>query len=429
MYNAVMKLKRILTVFFCLLFVLTGMIPAGAVEYPEIDSTCIFLQDINTGQILWQENSDVRIYPASLTKMMSEIIAIEALDPEDTVTITPDMLAGLAEANATVAGFQAGDTPTVLDLLYGTALPSGADCVNALAAAVDGSVEAFVEHMNRKAAELGMTHTHFVNPTGLHDDNHYSTCEDLALLFAYCLQNDLYVQILQSERYISSPVASAPAGVMMRSTSLSFVHDGIFDIPGYLGGKTGFTYPAGRCLAALDEMNGMRLICILCHGPENQGALRDAGTVFRWLQDAYRNYALVEPGMAAGDVAVQDCPDMESYTLYTEGTMHMDLPAETAVRYVSDLPDVLAAPVTAGTAAGTLHVLADDREVYSETLYVRDDLRFSRHMYLVRNIKAFWQAHGTAVKICAGGLFLLYILLKSRKQHRRKRRRSRKSRH
>ena len=99
------------------------------------------------------------------------------------------------------------------------------------------------------------------------------------------------------------------------------------------------------------------------------------------------------------------------------------------MRYVSDLPDVLAAPVTAGTAAGTLHVLADDREVYSETLYVRDDLRFSRRMYLVRNIKAFWQAHGTAVKICAGGLILLYILLKSRKQHRRKRRRSRKSRH
>ncbi|MBR2596847.1 MAG: D-alanyl-D-alanine carboxypeptidase [Solobacterium sp.] len=427
MYNASMKCKNILSVFFCLLVFLTGLLPVQAVEYPEIDSTCIFLQDLNTGQILWQENADVRIYPASLTKMMSEIIAIEALDPDDTVTITPAMLAGLAETNASTAGFQAGDEPTVLDLLYGTALPSGADCVNALAMAVDGSVEAFVDHMNRKAAELGMTHTHFVNPTGLHDDNHYSTGEDLALLFTYCLQNELFEEILQTESYTSSPVASAPAGLYMRSTSLSFVHDGIFNIPGFLGGKTGFTYPAGRCLAALDEMNGMRLICILCHGPEDQGALRDAGTLFRWLQDAYTNYSLVSPGMAAGEVAVQDCPDLDSYTLYTSGSAQLDLPSGTEIRYVSDLPELLAAPVEAGTAAGTLHVLADGQEVYTETLYINENLRFSRRMWLARNITAFWHAHKTLIMICAGVLLALCLELQNRRRHRKKRRRKRKS--
>ena len=131
--------------------------------------------------------------------------------------------------------------------------------------------------------------------------------------------------------------------------------------------------------------------------------------------------------MTAGEVAVQDCPDLDSYTLYTSGSAQLDLPSGTEIRYVSDLPELLAAPVEAGTAAGTLHVLADGQEVYTETLYINENLRFSRRMWLARNITAFWHAHKTLIMICAGVLLALCLELQNRRRHRKKRRRKRKS--
>ena len=153
-------------------------------DVPSAQSEYVYLMDADSGQVLVNKNGDEKMFPASLTKIMTEILAIENLpDLDAQVTITSQMLSGLAEANASVAGFSAGDQPTVRDLLYGCALPSGADAVNALCYTVAGSVSDFVAMMNAKAAELCMNATHFVNATGLHDENHYSSARDIAILF------------------------------------------------------------------------------------------------------------------------------------------------------------------------------------------------------------------------------------------------------
>jgi hypothetical protein len=139
------------------------------------------LVDADSGEAVAEKEADVSIYPASMTKVMTALLALEANpDLEQPVTLPEDIFPELRAEGASMAGFQPGETATVRDLLYGALLPSGAECCEALAREVSGSEEAFVELMNQKAAELGMRSTHFCNPTGLHDPEHVSTVRDMA---------------------------------------------------------------------------------------------------------------------------------------------------------------------------------------------------------------------------------------------------------
>ena len=164
-------------------------------------------------QTILSFQSSEEIYPASLTKIMTAIIAIEALDDfDETVTVSPALLKSLAEKNASVAGFLPGEQVCVRDLLYGTLLPSGADAAVTLACRVSGSEEAFVKLMNEKARSLGMTHTHFTNATGLHNDSHVTTLDDLALLLEYALDNGVFYRIFTAHQYRASLRPCIPRG-------------------------------------------------------------------------------------------------------------------------------------------------------------------------------------------------------------------------
>ena len=152
--------------------------PAGHAGW--LNSPHAILLQADSGEVLAEKDADSTIYPASMTKMMTALLAIEANPDLDTpVTLPEEIFPALQAQNASLAGFQPGETATVRDLLYGAMLPSGAECCEALAREVSGSEEAFAARMNQKAAELGMTATHFCNPTGLHDPEHVSTVRDM----------------------------------------------------------------------------------------------------------------------------------------------------------------------------------------------------------------------------------------------------------
>lgn len=158
-----------------------------------LNSPHAILLRADSGEVLAEKDADSTIYPASMTKMMTALLAIEANPDLDTpVTLPEEIFPALQAQNASLAGFQAGETATVRDLLYGAMLPSGAECCEALAREVSGSEEAFAARMNQKAAELGMTGTHFCNPTGLHDPEHVSTVRDMARLTEAALQNETF---------------------------------------------------------------------------------------------------------------------------------------------------------------------------------------------------------------------------------------------
>ena len=164
------------------------------------------LMDADSGEVLAEKNADASIYPASMTKVMTALLVLEANPDLDTpVTLPEDIFPALQTEKASMAGFLPDETATVRDLLYGALLPSGAECCEALAREVSGSEEAFVASMNQKAAALGMASTHFCNPAGLHDPEHVSTVRDMARLLRAAMQNEMFRTIFATARYTVRP--------------------------------------------------------------------------------------------------------------------------------------------------------------------------------------------------------------------------------
>ncbi|MFJ8101137.1 D-alanyl-D-alanine carboxypeptidase family protein [Lysinibacillus sp. NPDC096212] len=225
------------------------------IELPSLHSKNALLLN-EKGDVLFEKNADDIIYPASLTKIMTAIVAIEmSTDLQKQTIVTPQTISKFTAQNASMAGFKAGDFVTIEDLLYGTLLASGADATGTLADAMAGSEEAFVTLMNNKAHELGMNDTHFVNASGLHDPAHVSSVRDISKLFRYAIKNPTFYQILTSKSYMTH----VPNELTITSSLLAKIPGGEGTI---LGGKTGYTPEAGLCLASIIEKDGKQYIFV-----------------------------------------------------------------------------------------------------------------------------------------------------------------------
>lgn len=236
--------------------------PSPELKFSEFElySNNVLLTDIK-GNILYEKNSDERFYPASLTKIMTVIVALENLDDLDySVQIPGYIYEYIAAEDASTAGFEAYDTVTVEDLLYGAILSSGAECCLTLADMISGTEYDFAALMNDKAEELGMDNTNFTNCTGLHNYDHYSTAEDISVLLRYALQNSEFRRIFTRDSYYTETQYN-PYGIVLNSTMFSFVEDGYYPFE-LLGGKTGYTQEAGLCLASAAEINEKEYILV-----------------------------------------------------------------------------------------------------------------------------------------------------------------------
>lgn len=237
---------------------------------------------VSDGAILLDKNAGQRIYPASMTKIMTELLTIEeAPDLDEKVTIQKSLIDELNSQDASMAGFLPNEQVTDRDLLYGVILPSGAECCISLADRLEGTEQNFARSMNMKAAELGMKDTHFTNTTGLHDPNHYTTVKDLAVLLDYALQNKMFRQVFTTLSYTTSPTNEHANGVFFRSTMSRCLRSTKVGNATILGGKVGFTNEAGLCLASLAEYNGQEYILVTA-GVKNvyRGEIQDALTVY-----------------------------------------------------------------------------------------------------------------------------------------------------
>ena len=210
----------------------------------------------NGGRILAEHDADAEIYPASMTKMMtlltfSQLVEPEALDA--TILMDAEVLRAQEEQMAYVAGFKAGEACRIRDLVYAMMLPSGADAAVMLATYAAGSEEAFIAEMNNLAAKMGLEHSHFVNVTGLHDDSHVSSLNDLSRILMMAIRNPFCAEAMSTLQYTTAATAEHPEGIDLVSTTLSrMVGNELEFLPDPLhviGGKTGFTNPAGQCLA------------------------------------------------------------------------------------------------------------------------------------------------------------------------------------
>ena len=207
------------------------------------------LFNVTDRSVVYSKNTFERLYPASTTKVMTAIIALEEGNLSDQVTVTEDAV--ITEAGASLCGIKPGDVITMQDLLYGLMMPSGNDAANAIAVHMYGSIDAFADRMNVRARELGATGTHFMNPSGLTDENHYTTAYDLYLMFNEAMKLPLFREIIAEDSYTANYQNGAGEAVSKTWTVGNWYQKGERETPAgvsVLGGKTGTTQAAGYCL-------------------------------------------------------------------------------------------------------------------------------------------------------------------------------------
>ncbi len=240
-----------------------------------LTSQATLLADLDDDVILAGSNMDLRIYPASLTKVMTLLVACEnAKSYDDTYTFKAEDLAPLEGEDASMAGFKPGEKVSVTDLLYAAVLPSGADACVGLENVIAGSKEKFLELMNKRVQELGLKNTHFTNTTGLHDEKHYTTLGDLAVIMKVANHNVTCKKVLNTMKYTTGQTQQNPTGIELQSTVLGRISGFFIDKNGngsnddsisITGGKTGYTNEAGFAMAtfAKDTANGHTYCCII----------------------------------------------------------------------------------------------------------------------------------------------------------------------
>lgn len=227
-----------------------------------LNSQYVYLIHVPTGGILLDRGSTDEIFPASMTKVMTALVVMDLLESRDEpILIGEDMFPLIEEEELAVAGFAADDIVSAEDLLYGLLLRSGAECAIALAEHFSGSESAFASLMNAKAAELGMTDTHFTNTIGYHSDSHYTTLRDMSVMFRHAMTKPWYYLISSARSHTSKPTASQPNGVTIQNTLFRYAES--FDPSVHiLAGKTGTTNNAGRCLVSEAIVNGQTFLCV-----------------------------------------------------------------------------------------------------------------------------------------------------------------------
>lgn len=229
-------------------------------EGPLTTAKAAVLMEAETGVVLYGKNMHAQLYPASTTKMMTALVAIENCALSERMTMSPNAV-NLVPPDGSRVGLQAGDTITMEEALYAIMVGSANEVSNGIAEHVGGSIEGFAQMMNERAATLSLTNTHFKNPNGLHEDDHYTSAYDLAVIAKAYFEHVTLAQIGGTGRYHLHSETTQAKDFYINNRHR--IVNGEMDLEGIIGGKTGFTDQAGDCLVTCAEREGMRLICVV----------------------------------------------------------------------------------------------------------------------------------------------------------------------
>ena len=339
--RVVLILKRLPVVFLLAFFMLSGSSAFAGENGPA----AMILYEPRTGTVLEAIRPDEPMLIASTTKIMTALVVLERCTLHETVTATQ----AHTQIEGSSASLVAGETYTVEELLYGLMLASGNDAACALAEHTAGSVECFAALMNEKAAEIGLENTHFVNPHGLNDPEHFSTARDLALLTAAAMENDVFRLIFGTRSFSAHGVDYLNHNKLLDSCE------------GCLGGKTGYTKAAGRTLVSCCERDGMLLICVTLNDPDDwedhRSSYDRAFSAFSFIP--FRSERFRRIPVVAGTAMAVSPHCGASGVLVHRGT---------SVETIVDTPRYVFAPVSAGEFLGTVTVMENGRTLCTAEL-------------------------------------------------------------
>lgn len=348
-------MKKLLILFMSALLGLsafTAVRPAFAAGVVDAE----IVLEVGSKRVLFEKDADAKMYPASTTKVLTAICAIENADLNEIVEITKPCVG----VEGSSIYLEEGEKLSVRELLYGLMLRSGNDAATALALHVSGSIEKFAELMNETAAKAGAEHSNFVNPHGLPNDDHYVTARDLALITAYSLQNEDFKQIVSTKKIEISNGDKPYKRLLINKNKL------LFNCEGATGVKTGYTKKAGRCLVSSCERNGMELVSVVLNcGPMFERAKAHFDKYF----SLYKLYKVWESDFIADFVPVEGTE--KECALRTENDVYLPLTEEEhkSLEIIFDIPEFLPNGVKKGQEAGKLDFYARNKLIFSEKIY------------------------------------------------------------
>ena len=430
--------------FLALVFLLGALTPAALAEGEfTVSASSAILMDADTGEILYELAPDERRYPASITKVMTGLLTVEAIESGkltkgDMLSLQPDLYTGIGEGGST-QGLQAGEVMSVWDLLNCALIPSANEACNALATAVSGDIPTFVEQMNKRAAQLGMANTHFVNTHGYHDDDHYTTARDIAVMCQEAMSHPMFREIVSSVSY-TVPATNLHGERVLHDTNALISNA---KVQGYLyqyaiGIKTGSTPEAGMCLASAAQKDHRTMIGVILGGknwmksgeviPDNYFS-ESRRLLEHGFNDFTRKTVLdsIEP---IETIPVSLCAQQDYVTVQPaqsiEATLPNDLDPSLFERKVT-VPEALQAPIQKGQVLGSLTVSYGGKDYGTVDLVASTSLERSQFLYVLERIR--WVFSHLWVRLLLLAVVILILVFALRRMiygpSRRRRRRDR----
>lgn len=421
-----MKIRRFFSIFLLVLVLLAQLtVPAAAAMAPdwEVQAKAALLVDRNTGAVVYGMNEHDELYPASLTKIMTCLLTLEAIDEgrlrlSQEITATPTALEGLADDGST-ADIEAGEILTVEELLYCMMVVSANEACTILAEKISGSVGSFVDAMNRKAQELGCENTHFMNPHGYHDSQHYTSAWDLYLITKAALEHPMFMTLCDASSH-TVPATNSSGERQLLNTNFLIRSGRDYYNPDVHGVKTGSHSQAGNCLVTTAQHASMDLLCVVLGAERVQKedgtwwtySFGETNRLYDWAFGNFAYQTLLKEDDIAGEAPVA-LSSTDHVTLRpaepVEVLLPKDVDPEKLEKIITLNTDPVEAPIAAGDVLGTLTVSLDGEERTTVDLLAYTDVEASRLRVLWRDVKAF--AASTTAKVILVIAAVLVVVL------------------
>ena len=417
-------------------------VTALASNSPALDATAALLVSPGSGMVLYSKNADQKRYPASTTKIMTALLTLENVSNLDETVTSEAVDFENVTADSSNAGILLGEQVTVRDLLYALMLPSANEAAYMLARHVGGSWEQFVDMMNDRAAELGCTGTHFCNPCGLHEEDHYTTAHDLYLIAKEAMKDVTFRDIVSTVQHRMAKTNLHEERIIYTTNQLIFSSFQPWSYANCLGIKTGHTSQAGNCFVGYAEYGDAKLFSVVlgCSDsskeyPSVAASFTDTKKLCQWGFENFTSKTLARQGEEVTYTKVKLSTDTNQLLLTAKADVVALLPKDLDVKeleLVEDIPEEVKAPVKAGDPIGTATYRYNGTDYGTVELVALNDISRSTVLFYADKLSTFFQSMVFKILLlAAAAFFILHIFtgLVFGGVRRRRRRRSSRSRY
>ena len=362
--------------FICIFTLFIFSMSVSAIDITLTSKEAI-IYNLNDDNVIYEKNSNERTKIASLTKIMTSLVALENINNiDDTVTVEYKDLQGLK--GYAVAGFKAGDTVTYKDLLYALMLPSAADAANILARNIAGTTEDFVNMMNDKANKLGLENTKFSNPIGMDDDN-YSTAYDLSIILKEAIKSDLFKELYNTDSYTTSN------NIKLTKTTDKIASKYNLDISNLTGSKTGFTDEAGYCLASTATYNNVNYLVVTLNSEELPNHIKDTLDLYNYFDTNYSYKEILKDKQLLKTIKVKDSKTKE-YRIYSKKSITKYLSNDidiSKIEYKYSGVEKLNRKIKKGDYLGKVKIVYGSDTLDTYKVYLDKDIKYYNYWLLL----------------------------------------------